>query len=76
MLDASSSVKVIVLGILIELALIVTLSPLASPNVTLPSTVKLLLMLVVPVAEPISIAVAAPAKFTVVATVFHKFCVV
>ena len=40
------------------------------------STVKLLLTLVVPVAAPISIAVAAPAKFTVVAVPFTRLNVV
>ena len=39
---------------------------------TSPSTSRLLLMLVVPVAAPISIVVAAPAKLTVVAVVFTK----
>jgi len=39
---------------------------------TSPSTSRLLLTLVVPVAEPISMVVAAPAKFTVVALVFAR----
>jgi len=43
---------------------------------TSPSTSKLLLILVVPVAAPISIVVAAPAKFTVVALVFARLKVV
>jgi len=41
-----------------------------------PSTSKLLLILVVPDEEPISIVVAAPAKFTVVAVAFNKLNVV
>ena len=57
------------LGILIVEALIVTLSPEALPNVVSPSTVKLLLILVVPVAAPSSKVVAAPKALTVVATV-------
>ena len=40
------------------------------------STTRLLLTLVVPVAAPTSSVVAAPAKFTVVATVLNTFCVV
>ena len=43
---------------------------------TSPSTSKLLLILVVPVAAPISMLVAAPPKLIVVATVFNKLNVV
>ena len=53
-----------------------TLSVLASPSVTFPFTVRLLLIVVSPVLAPMLRVVAAPAKFIVVATVFHKFCVV
>ena len=45
-------------------------------TVRLPSTTRLLLILVVPVAEPISIVVAAPNALTVVAVVFSKLNVV
>jgi hypothetical protein len=41
-----------------------------------PPTIALFLIVVVPVNAPIVIAVPAPNAFTVVATVFHKFCAV
>ena len=41
-----------------------------------PVTDKLFLIDVVPVLAPMFSVVAAPAKFTVVATVFHNACVV
>ena len=43
---------------------------------TSPSTSRLLLTFVVPVAAPIWISVAAPAKFTVVALAFNRLKVV
>jgi len=43
---------------------------------TSPSTSRLLLTLVVPVAEPISMVVAAPPKLMVVAVPFSKLNVV
>ena len=53
-----------------------TVSEEALPITTFPSTVKSLLILVVPVAAPISIVVAAPAKLTVVAVVLTRLKVV
>ena len=73
---ASSTANVIVFGAVNVPALIVTVSPLASPRVVLPLTAKLFRTVVVPEVAPILIAVPACAKLTVVAVAFSKLNVV
>ena len=56
---------------------VVPLAVKSPPSIlTSPSTSRLFLILVVPVAAPIAIAVPAPAKFTVVAVAFNRLNVV
>ena len=71
--DAAPNAFIVVAVVLSKLN--VVWSVVISPPLTCKSrsTTRLLLTLVSPVAAPISTSVAAPAKFTVVATVLYKF---
>ena len=69
--------KLPVVAVVLAKLNVVVLTVKSPPSMlTSPSTSKLLLMFVVPVAAPISNVVAAPAKFTVVAVALTKLKVV